>query len=426
MIALRTRTDMPLWILQTFRSLRNRNYRTYAISQLVSNCGSWIQLTVISWLVLELTGSAFMLGLVNFLRLSPVALLGFPGGWLADRLDRKKILIWTKLAMFIQATCLGVLTISGHIEVWHVLALAFMLGVTNAIDLPAKQSITFNLVPRKDLINAVSLNTSSFHASRALGPVIAIAIVFLIGQGAGEGICFILNGLSFLFVVFALLKIQLRQDKVSKKNKEKTMKEGLNSCIAFVFGSSNVREVFVLGIISSLLCMQYIVMMPVFAKTVLGRELDGYGILMSGAALGSFLGAMLLANKARTRERLARVVTFASIGFAVSLILFSSSSNFWLSTILAFVIGLFSTAQMSASNSMIQLEVDDSLRGKVLSLWMMIVVGIGPVGGLIVGYWAGLIGAPLAMTLSGSVALLLSGSMLILKHTRRVIVPGGQ
>ena len=137
---LASRNDLPLWILQTFRSLRSEDYRTYALSQLISNCGTWIQLTVISWLVLDLTGSPFMLGLVNFLRLAPVAFLGFLGGILADRLDRKRILICTKILMFLQATLLGVLTISGVLQTWHVLLLAFLLGISNAIDLPAKQS----------------------------------------------------------------------------------------------------------------------------------------------------------------------------------------------------------------------------------------------------------------------------------------------
>lgn len=418
---LASRTDLPLWVLQTFRSLRSKNYRVYALSQLVSNCGTWIQLTVISWLVLDLTGSPFMLGLVNFLRLSPVAFLGFFGGFLADRFERKKILVWTKLIMFFQATLLGVLTISGHLETWHVLLLAFLLGLSNAIDLPAKQSITFNLVPKKDLINAVSLNTSSFHASRAVGPVIAIAIVYALGSRLGEGVCFILNGVSFLFVVWALLKIDsANQAGSSVKERDGSMIDGLKRCLSFVCGNDNVRTVFTLGIISSLLCMQYIVMMPVFAKTVLNREIDGYGFLMSGAALGSFLGAMLLANKARTGHILRIVIGVASMGFAVSLILFSLSTNFYLSVFLASFIGLFSTTQMSASNSMIQLEVEDSLRGKVLSVWMTFVVGIGPVGGVLVGLAATSYGAPLAMATCGAMALILSGTTLISARARQL------
>ena len=413
---LASRTDLPLWILQTFRSLRSEDYRTYALSQLISNCGTWIQLTVISWLVLDLTGSPFMLGLVNFLRLAPVAFLGFLGGILADRFHRKRVLICTQILMFLPATLLGVLTISGYLEPWHVLLLAFLLGISNAIDLPAKQSITFNLVPRKDLINAVSLNTSSFHASRAVGPVIAIAIVFSLGARLGEGICFILNGLSFLFVIWALLKIRIKST-VRKKAQEAGMKEGFLKCMDFIKTNPNVRTVFTLGIISSLLCMQYIVMMPVFAKQVLEREIDGFGILMSGAALGSFLGAMLLANKARTGESLKRVIYIASIGFATALICFSLSTSFALSTVFAFAIGLFSTTQMSASNSLVQLEVDDSLRGRVLSLWMTFVVGIGPVGGVVVGLAATCYGAPATMAVCGLLALILSAFTVALKSS---------
>lgn len=407
-------SDLPIWMVQTFRSFRSKNYRTYFISQLFSNCGSWIQLTVISWLILELTGSAFMLGLVNFLRLSPITLLGFLGGWLADRYDRKKILIVTKLAMFTQATALGLLTLSGHLEVWHVLVLATLLGISNAIDMPAKQSITFNLVKKEDLINAVSLNTSSFHASRAVGPVLAILIVFLIGKGTGEGICFLLNGLSFLFVVLALSRISLNTGATSSNKQDGKDGTGYANCLSFVTNNLNVRTVFCLGAISSFLCMQYIVMMPVFAKSVLEREMDGYGILMSAAAVGSVGGAMFLAHRARSKDILKVVIAIASIMFALALIAFSMSENFILSTILAGFIGLFSTTQLSASNSLIQLEVDDSLRGRVISLWMISVVGLGPVGGILVGAAANVYGAPLAMALCGVLSFILCSITLIM------------
>lgn len=413
-------TELPLWMIRTFSSLRNKNYRIYFTSQLFSNCGAWIQLTVISWLVLNLTGSAFMLGLVNFLRLSPITVVGFFGGFLADRFDRKKILICTKIIMFFQATTLGLLTLSGHLEVWHVLVLATLIGIANAIDMPAKQSITFNLVSKKDLVNAVSLNTSSFHASRAIGPVLAIFVVYLLGPQIGEGVCILLNGISFLFVVYALTRIKL-ESTVTESNREenRSMWGGYKSSMQFVYQNPKVRTVFILGAISSLLCMQYIVMMPVFAKSVLMSGLEGYGVLMSFAAVGSFSGAMLLANKARTGQLLTPVIGVAAIGFAISLIVFSLSTNFLVSSLLAFVIGLFSTSQLSSSNSLIQLEVDDSLRGRVISLWMISVIGLGPVGGIVVGYIANQIGAPVTMACAGLISLVLCLSVLSVQKFAR-------
>ena len=417
-------TELPLWMVQTFSSLRSKSFRTYFVSQLLSNCGSWIQLTVISWLVLGLTGSAFMLGLVNFLRLSPITVVGFLGGWLADSFDRKTILICTKIVMFLQATTLGLLTLSGNLEVWHVLVLATLIGIANAIDMPAKQSITFNLVPKEDLINAVSLNTSSFHASRAIGPVIAIVIVFCLGQNTGEGICILLNGISFLFVVFALSRIKLESKSSNKNEKNRSLWVGYKSSVEFVLNNRKVLDVFLLGATSSLLCMQYIVMMPVFAKTVLMKGLDGYGILMSAAAVGSFTGAMLLANKAKSGELLSSIIGVAAIGFAISLVIFSLSTNFVFSILIAVLIGLFSTTQLSSSNSLIQLEVDDELRGRVISLWMISVIGFGPVGGVVIGWFSNIYGAPITMACCGTLSLLLCSIVLSLKKLKNLQIQG--
>jgi len=403
-----------LVLATTFRSLRNPDYRIYATSQLISNCGSWIQMTAISWLVFELSDSAFMLGLVNFLRQSPVLFLGLAAGWLADNFQRKIILWWTKVAMTIQALALGILTVTGVVELWHVCVLATLLGIVNAFDMPAKQAFTFNLVKRRDLVNAVSLNTSSFHASRSLGPVIAIFVVHFLGSRVGEGTCFLLNALSYLFVMWALLRIKAGAEPPPKSGaSRKKPLHSIPAAMKFIFASKNVLRIFALGTVSSLLCMQYLVLMPVFAKTVLSRQIDGFGMLMSGAALGSFVAALLLANRGKGQDRLGRGIVYASIGFALALIAFSLSRNFLLSCLLTTVIGFCSTMQLSASNAVIQLSVEDQYRGQVLSVWMIVISGLGPVGGLVVGYLASLIGAPMTMAACGGLALVLALSFLV-------------
>lgn len=355
-----------------------------------------------------------MLGLVNFLRQSPVLFLGLAAGWMADHFERHKILWWTKVAMAFQALILGVLTITGYVEIWHVCLLACLLGVFNAFDMPAKQAYTFNLVKRRDLVNAVSLNTSSFHASRSLGPVMAITVVNIFGSRIGEGTCFILNALSYLVVMWALLKIK-RSASVPQKpegSKKKAI-SSIKTALKFIAGNRKVLKIFALGTVSSLLCMQYLVLMPVFAKTVLQRDIDGFGFLMSGAACGSFIAALSLANRSKGTDKLGRGITYASIGFAISLICFSLSANFVVSCLLTSVIGFCSTMQLSASNAVIQLSVEDQFRGQVLSVWMIVISGLGPLGGLVVGWFASMFGVAHTMAGCGALALVLALLFLI-------------
>lgn len=407
-------TGVSSWMLHTFRSLQSYNYRVYATSQLISSCGSWIQLTAISWLVFDITNSAFHLGLISFLRQSPLLILGYAGGWLADHVERKKILITTKILMLLQAVFLSWLTITGNITIWHMLILALCLGIANAIDIPAKQSLTFQLVDRKDLVNAVSLNTSSFHASRTIGPVLAVGVVSLLGNRVGEATCFALNALSFIFVIYALSKIQPNTSS-GEGSKETGKKEiGFKKVIDFVFKTPAVRKVLILGAVSSLLCMQYIVMLPVIAKTILERAIDGYGLLLACAASGSFMAAIHLANKGKEGKQLEDLVSIAAVGFGVALILFSLSSHIILSCALAVALGFFSTSQLSGSNSLVQLLVDDELRGRVLSMWVMVISGLGPIGGLLVGFAATKFGAGPTLAVCGICATIISLSIIFL------------
>ena len=412
-------TGLNSWVLQTFRSLRSRNYRIYATSQLISNCGSWIQLTAISWLVFEISGSAFLLGLVSFLRQSPLLLFGFAGGWLADHVDRKKILVWTKVAMLIQAVILFVLTYTDSITIWHMLVLATCLGIVNSIDMPAKQSFTFTLVDRKDLVNAVSLNTSSFHASRTLGPVLAISVVALLGARKGEATCFLLNALSYLGVIYALIKIQPAKQVESQKKEKKEV--GFKKAIDFALQTPSVKRVLILGATSSFFCMQYLVMLPVVSKEVLGKAIGGYGFLLAAAALGSFLAAMILANKGKEGKQLENSVNLAALGFGVGLTLFSLSHTIYLSFPIAVLLGFCSTSQLSGSNSLIQLMVDDNLRGRVLSLWVIVISGLGPLGGLLVGWSTTVIGAPLTLTICGVIAIIVSGTILLITRSKEKV-----
>ena len=410
------RQGLTSWTLLTFRSLKNPRYRDYALAQLVSSCGSWIQLTAISWLVFDLTNSAMYLGTVSFLRQSPVLLFGFLGGWVADHFDRRKILISTKILMMLQALLLGVLTLTGHLNIWMVMLLATTLGIANAIDMPAKQAFTFNLVEKKDLVNAVSLNSSSFHTARTLGPVIAAVIVHQLGNRTGESTCFFLNAASFLVVIATLVKLK----ELSKLKGTKSGKKSfdLKESLTFAAKNEDVKVICILGAVTAFLCMQYIVLMPVFAKTVFLMGMNGFGTLMASAAAGSFLASLALANKGQNKEQLKKYIKFAAVAMASALVVFANLNNFFLACLVATVLGFSGTVQLSGSNSLIQLSVDDSLRGRVLSLWMITVSGLGPTGGLLVGWAAQQYGAPVALTASGILAGTITLAMLFLDRSR--------
>lgn len=410
------RQGLTSWTLLTFRSLKNPRYRDYALAQLVSSCGSWIQLTAISWLVFDLTNSAMYLGTVSFLRQSPVLLFGFLGGWVADHFDRRKILISTKILMMLQALLLGVLTLTGHLNIWMVMLLATTLGIANAIDMPAKQAFTFNLVEKKDLVNAVSLNSSSFHTARTLGPVIAAVIVHQLGNRTGESTCFFLNAASFLVVIATLVKLkELSKVKGTKSGKKSF---DLKESLTFAARNEDVKVICILGAVTAFLCMQYIVLMPVFAKTVFLMGMNGFGTLMAAAAAGSFLASLALANKGQNKEQLKKYIKFAAVAMASALVVFANLNNFLLACLVATVLGFSGTVQLSGSNSLIQLSVDDSLRGRVLSLWMITVSGLGPTGGLLVGWAAQQYGAPVALTASGILAGTIALAMLFLDRSR--------
>ncbi len=375
----------------TFRSFRHRNFRLYFSGQLVSLSGTWMQSLAVNWLVFRLTKSAFMLGVVNFASLAPVLVLGLVGGWLADRLDRRKTLLAMQTLSMIQAIVLAILTFSGRLEVWHVICLAAFLGTVNAFEMPARQAFIVNMVTREDLVNAMSLNASLFHLSRVIGPALAGFLV----ASAGEGLCFALNAVSFLAALVAILLI--RVDKPAEAHAAGRANSGVAEALQFAFATPAVRNVLGLAAAASLFGMQFLVLMPVVASEVLDREVGTLGALMAGVSIGSCAAALMLANRA-TGELLKRGVGYACLGCSVALFCFAMSSNLYLSLVLTLPLGFLTTVQLSGSHALLQLAVCDELRGKVSSIWMMNILGLLPVGGLLVGWWANKYGAPAALT----------------------------
>jgi MFS family permease len=375
------------------RSLRHRNFRLFAAGQLVSMTGTWVQLVAQSWLVYRLTGRATLLGLVGFAGHFPVFMLAPIGGALADRFERRRIIIVTQAVSMILALVLAALTLGGIVREWHIVALAAGLGTVHAFDIPARQSFLVEMVGREDLINAIGLNSSLFNGARMTGPAVAGVLVAAIG----EGWCFLINGLSFAAVIVALLAIRVPPFQAPAKSSTLSrIREGF----AFAARERPVRALLVMLAVLSLIGMPYMVLMPVFADRVLFGGPAAYGILMSAAGMGALAGAIALASR-RDVTGLGGWVARAAIGFGALLAVFSLSRSMWLSVLLLLPIGFAMMVQISSSNTLIQTMVPDALRGRVMSVYSMMFMGMAPLGALLAGWAADRIGAPSTVLIGG-------------------------
>lgn len=377
-------------LFNTFRSLQYRNYRLYFIGQLLSLSGTWMQQVALSWLVYRMTHSTYLLGVVEGASLLPVMLLGLLGGWVADHSRKKDVLIVCQLVAMIQALVLALLTFNKQIEVWHCIALALLLGTVNAFEIPTRQSFLPQLIDRKDLVNAISLNSSIFNGARIIGPAIAGLAIPLFGEAA----CFFLNAASYLSTLIAYILIK---DKNGNGQADAAEKKAIADGVKFILNSPTIVRLIFLGGVISLCGMNYNVLMPVFASDILHGDVRTLAMLRAGAGLGAFSAALLLASRGKG-EFLKVNLGFASILFGMSLFAFSLSSQYWLCQIIIVFVGFFLTSQLSGGHSLVQLAVKDDLRGRVLGIYLIVMMGFSPVGSLIIGWSAAHYGAPLVVS----------------------------
>jgi MFS family permease len=382
-----------------FRSLRHRNFRLFVGGQLISLIGTWMQTVAQSWLVYRLTGSSLLLGTVGFSSQIPVFLLSPLGGILADRHDRRVIVVATQTASMLLAGALAFFTLSGTVRVWHVITISALLGVVNAFDVPARQSFLVEMVGKDDLMNAIALNSSMFNGARVVGPGIAGLLV----AELGEAWCFLLNAASYLAVIAGLLMMQIHKPRrrVSEGSPLAQIIEGFQ----FAWSTVPVRDILLLVGVISAVGMPYTVLMPIFADQILHGGARGLGILMSATGLGALAGALFLASRSSVRG-LGRWVAVAAAGFGVSMGLFAYSPYFWLSAAALVPTGGFMMLQMASSNTLLQAMVPDDLRGRVMALYSMMFMGMAPLGSLFAGAAATGIGAPMAVGLGSAVALI--------------------
>ena len=369
-----------------FRSLKYRNYRLFFSGQGISLIGTWMQRIAMPWLVYKLTGSVLLLGVVSFVGQLPTMVLAPIAGVLTDRMNRYHVMIGTQVLSMVQAGILTLLVYSGTIEIWHIILLSGILGCVNAFDVPARQSFVIELVEKKDdLGNAIALNSLMFNGARIIGPSVAGILL----ASVGEGMCFLLNSISYLFVIASLLFMKVKPFSPAKNNSRifQDLKEGLQ----YTFGFPPLKHVILLLAVVNLMGMPFSVLMPVFAKEVLHGDSNTYGFLMGAAGLGALVGAIYMASRKEV-IKLGRIIPVSTFIFGVGLILFSFSRIFYVSFFLMVITGLGMMLQTASSNTVLQTITDDDKRGRVMGFYTMAIMGTAPFSSLIAGGMAKIIG----------------------------------
>ena len=401
------------------RSLRHRNFQLFFGGQLISLIGTWMQNVAQAWLVYRLTGSSFLLGAVGFAGQIPVFLMAPVGGIVADRKNRRRVVIATQTASLLLALVLALLTLGKIVQVWHIFVLAAGLGVVNAFDIPARQAFIVDMVGKEDLINAIALNSSMFNGARVLGPAIAGILVAKIG----EGWCFFGNAVSYVAVIIGLILMRVTWE---RGNFSGSPLDNIVEGFEYVRGTQPVRMLLLLLGLVSVVGMPYAVLMPIFADRILHRGANGLGILMGATGVGALIGALSLAFK-RGLKGLNSWIMLSSAGFGATLILFGISKSFWLSVAMLVPVGYCMMVQMASSNTLIQSMVPDRLRGRVMSVYSMMFMGMAPIGALGAGVVAHRLGAPLTVAIGGMTCMLGSAAFgfrlpVMRTETRRLII----
>lgn len=383
----------------TLRALRSRNYRLFFLGQLVSLVGTWMQSVAQSWLVYRLTGSEALLGVVGFCGQIPVLLLAPLGGTVADRVPKRSLIVVTQAASMVLALALAVLTLADAVHVSHVFALAALLGVINAFDMPARQSFAVEMVGKADLTNAIALNSSVFNGARFVGPAIAGFLVAAIG----EGWCFLANGLSYLGVIAGLLAMR-GLPPVAAHARRSAAAEILEGFF-YIGRTAPIRTLLLLLGTLALFGLQYTVLMPVFADRVLGGGVRELGWLMGAAGFGALLGALALARRERL-QGLSSWIAEAACGFGLALAAFALSRRLALSLPLLVAAGFCMMVAIGGGNTLIQSLAADRLRGRVMAVYAMTFMGAAPIGAILSGWLAERIGAPLTVAWCGGFCVL--------------------
>ncbi|MBT2505364.1 MFS transporter [Streptomyces sp. ISL-98] len=380
-----------------FSSLKIRNYRLFASGQVVSNTGTWMQRIAQDWLVLSLTGSASAVGITIALQFLPMLLFGLYGGVLADRLRKRPLLLTTQSAMGLTGLALAALTLTGHVEVWHVYATAFLTGLVTVVDNPARQAFVVEMVGPKDLQNAVSLNSANFQSARLVGPAVAGLLI----TAVGSGYAFLFNGLSFVAPVLGLL--MMRTSELHKVERAPRGKGQLREGLKYVSAHPElIWPIVLVGFIGTF-GFNFPIWLSAFVDDVFQGGPGMYGWLNTLMAAGSLAGALLAARRGTSRLRL---LVGAAVAFGILEIVASAAPSFWIFAALLVPIGMFGLTVNVTANSSVQMATDPAMRGRVMSLFMMVFTGGTPLGAPLFGWITDTYGARIGFAAGGVISAL--------------------
>lgn len=404
-------------------SLKNRNFRLYFGGMCVSLIGTWMQQIAMSWLVYELTGSVFLLATVTFMAQIPILIVTPFVSVFVDRFDRRKILLLTQTLSMVQALLLALLTLAGWIAVWHIMLLSLFIGCINALDTPTRQAFYPSLVPEENLSNAIALNSTVINGSRLIGPAIGGILIGVFG----EGLCFLLNGISYIGVIIALLMMQLQPFKSDRRHK--ALLTELAEGFTYVSGNIPLRALLLIMSVVSFFGLPLMTFIPAYVKDILQGESEMLGLMLSCVGIGSFIAALMLAAR-QSVLGLGKIVTLAAFLLGFCLVCISFIETPWIAAILCIPVGFAIITAVAAINTLLQTLSDEDKRGRVMGYLAMTFTGVTPIGSMLLGGIEKYTGLPAIILISGIFCII--GAILfehyrpiVRKHARRVYVRKG-
>lgn len=381
------------------RALNHRDFRVFWTGQLVSLIGTWMQSVGQSWLVLELTDSPFKLGIIGTVQFAPMLFLSFVAGVITDRVFKRRLILATQTALMLQAFSLWILVWTGHVQYWHVALLAGLYGLANTLDMPARQSFIADLVGKDDLMNAIALNSALFSGARVVGPAAAGLLI----AWYGVGVAFFLNAVSFVAVVIALLTI--RTDGAPRPSSGATISQQIIEGVRYAVSTPLIALVLSLLLSVGLFVINYSVLVPLIARDVLHEGAHGFGFLMAALGAGAVAGALALALVGGGRPPLGILVGAAIVVSGATMAL-AAVRHFWLATVVLLVIGCSQILFTASCNTTLQVTVPDGVRGRMMSLYALVFVGVTPIGSFLVGSISETLGVSAACGVGGGLGLL--------------------
>lgn len=384
-----------------FRSLTNRNYRLYFTGQFISATGTWLQITALPWFVYKLTNSAFLLGLVSFLSQIFILIFAPFAGTFADHFNRKKLLVLTQALLMLQASILGILVLTNTIQLWHIICLSIFAGLIHSFDMPARQAFVAQIVGKENIINAIALNSLTFNGSRLIGPAIAGILISYFG----EGMCFLVNGFSFMAVLIALFFIKSASS-ITSQNGD-SIKNKFISGLKYTIKFKKISSLLILLSVMGMTAIFPMTLMPVFVRDIFKLGPEGLGIFMSSIGIGALCGTLYIASRKNT-DGIPKIIFISSISFAILIISFSLIKNVYIAVPILILNGFFVMMQLGLTNSFVQMNVSDEFRGRVMGFFITAFMGFAPIGSFFAGFLAEKFSAPISVIIAGNITIIIA------------------